>query len=225
MKKRIQIDGVFLAFVIIMTAVIFKYPNLYLFEKQWDPFANVLGIILILKGIFFRMAARGHKKAHSRQGSGLVTTGLYSYTRNPMYWGTFIIGLGFVLIVWPFWIVPVFAVLFYGRFIRQIKKEEKHLEAFFPKEYPLYCREVRRFLPQYFGRPKINFREVMPLKEIWDTKERKTLYYLPFVAIVLECIHQRIIFGAVDLSGIARSFLVGVALFSFIFGWFYLKKD
>ena len=74
------------------------------------------------------MLARGHKRAHSKDSHSLVTTGIYQLTRNPMYVGTFLIGTGFILMLWPLWGVVIFTPLFYWRFKGEVEKEEKLLE-------------------------------------------------------------------------------------------------
>ena len=128
--------------MIILTGLLYQFPRVYYANRFFDNILDFIGLSVMLKGVYIRMAARGHKKAHSNQGEGLVTTGLYSYTRNPMYLGTFLVGAGFVLIVWPWWSLPIFGWLFYLRFKKQVLKEEKHLRGLFKEEYKIYCRKV-----------------------------------------------------------------------------------
>ena len=78
--------------------------------------------------------------------TGIVSTGLYQYSRNPMYLGLLIILFGFGL--WlgslsPFLMLPVF---YWVITEMQIKPEESMLEQKFGKEYLDYKNRVRRWL-------------------------------------------------------------------------------
>lgn len=76
----------------------------------------------------------------------LVTTGIYSYTRNPMY-----LGLAAALLAWAVWLSNVAALagvvafmLYIQRF--QILPEERVLAARFGEAYEEYRRSVPRWL-------------------------------------------------------------------------------
>jgi hypothetical protein len=76
----------------------------------------------------------------------LVTSGIYRYTRNPMYLGTtaFLLGmaimLGSITALLP---VPLFMLVIEYRFIRP---EELFLETLFGEDYRAYRERVRRWL-------------------------------------------------------------------------------
>jgi protein-S-isoprenylcysteine O-methyltransferase Ste14 len=78
--------------------------------------------------------------------SSLVTTGVYAWTRNPMY-----VALALLLVALAVWLAspvallgPVAFVLFVDRF--QIRPEERLLTARFGTAYEAYRRSVRRWL-------------------------------------------------------------------------------
>jgi len=149
MKERIKIDSSLLSIIIIVTGFLYFFPNLYPQNLILDDIFDFLGMICIFKGLLLRMAARGHKKAHSQRSKSLVMTGPYSLVRNPMYLGSFLLGVGFILIVWPWWSVPIFAALFYMRFKIQVGKEESFLQESFESEYPrAYSRRLSRSSPE-----------------------------------------------------------------------------
>jgi protein-S-isoprenylcysteine O-methyltransferase Ste14 len=105
----------------------------------------VIGLVLLVSanGLFVRA---GTDVIPFRNVSSLVTTGIYRYTRNPMYVGMAAVLLGCALTVGvvPALLVPiVFAVIVEARFIRP---EEQMLRELFPQEYPAYCQRVRRWL-------------------------------------------------------------------------------
>jgi len=78
--------------------------------------------------------------------TGLVTKGLYKYTRNPMYVGLLIILTGYA--IWlgsltPFLVLPLF---YWVITEMQIKPEERVLIKKFGQDYQAYKNSVRRWL-------------------------------------------------------------------------------
>jgi len=76
--------------------------------------------------------------------SFLVTSGIYGFTRNPMY-----LGMLFVLIGWALYLANVLSFLFLPAFILymnrfQIKPEERALTTLFGQEFLEYASRVRR---------------------------------------------------------------------------------
>ncbi len=99
------------------------------------------------------LAALSFRKAHTTVNpmkpsstSSLVTSGIYRYTRNPMYLGFFL-----ALIAWGLHLsnglallaLPAF-ILYMNRF--QIEPEERALTALFGQEFAQYTSQVRRWL-------------------------------------------------------------------------------
>ncbi len=78
--------------------------------------------------------------------SSLVSSGVYRFTRNPMYLGLSVTLLGWAVFL-SNWLallaVPVF-VLYINRF--QIDPEERVLSSLFGAEYAAYKEKVRRWL-------------------------------------------------------------------------------
>jgi protein-S-isoprenylcysteine O-methyltransferase Ste14 len=81
-----------------------------------------------------------------QEASALVTTGIYRYTRNPMYLGLTLLLLGWAVYLSAPWAVlgPAAFVLFITRF--QIIPEERILEAKFGAAYTGYRQQVGRWL-------------------------------------------------------------------------------
>jgi protein-S-isoprenylcysteine O-methyltransferase Ste14 len=78
--------------------------------------------------------------------TALVTSGIYRFTRNPMYVGLTLVLLGwaaFLCSVWAF-LGPVIFVFYINRF--QIAPEELALSAKFGPAYTEYTARVRRWL-------------------------------------------------------------------------------
>jgi len=79
--------------------------------------------------------------------NSLVTTGIFSKSRNPMYVAMAVLLFAFgvymeVLLFSVFW--TVFFILYITKF--QIMPEERVLVSIFGDEYRTYCKDVRRWL-------------------------------------------------------------------------------
>ena len=195
MKNRIKIDSAILSFIIILTGFLYQFPRLYTSSPLIDDILDFLGVIVVLKGTFIRMAARGYKKAYSKSGQGLVITGPYTLVRNPMYLGSFLMGAGFILIVWPWWSLPIFTWLFYLRFIKQIAQEEKFLSETFKNDYEAYTKKVPRLFPKIADAFTMKVKETFPLEYVWSTKEKFGLFAWPLLAVFLEAFQENIVLG------------------------------
>ena len=201
MKLRIKIDVAILIFIAVITGAVYFYaPGFYSCSPALNNILDFFGVIMILKGNLLRMWARGHKKAFSDNSGRLVVTGPYMLTRNPMYGGTFLVGAGFVLVAWPWWILPVFTFVFYIRFKRQIVYEEKVLAKAFGQEYKSYCERTPRLFPSVRQLLIIDWKKTFNWTEALSTKEARGLIIWPIVALTLNCIQEKLIFGYVDLK-------------------------
>jgi protein-S-isoprenylcysteine O-methyltransferase Ste14 len=224
MKKRVKIDSALLSSIIIITGFLFAFRNLYSHNPFLDDALDFIGFIVLLTGILLRMSARGHKKAHSRNSEKFVMTGPYTFVRNPMYLGSFLMGAGFILMVWPWWSLPIFAGLFYARFNKQIIKEEKYLSKLAGEKYDRYCKRIHRFFPSVRHLPQARLRKVINLKEAFSTTERRGLWGWTLVAVLLESLQEQIIFEQTVLSQTITIFLSATVVFIVGFWIFYQKK-
>ncbi|OGW98216.1 MAG: hypothetical protein A2Z81_02575 [Omnitrophica WOR_2 bacterium GWA2_45_18] len=223
MKPRIKIDSSILSFVVILTGLLYLVKGLYVSTPFVDNIFDGLGLILILKGNLFRMSARGHKKTHSQNSQSLVTTGPYSLVRNPMYLGSFLMGAGFVLMLWPWWCLPFFAWLFYLRFKRQVMIEEEFLSRTFGDEYKAYMNKVPAIFPSLKKKERVKIKEVFNKEELFITKEKRGLIGWPILALVLETFQEKLVFGATDFFQTFFTFLGTAIIFFLGFGLIYQK--
>lgn len=115
---------------------------------RWTGFGILflLGFSLLATGArLFLKARTSLSPTMPSTASSLVVTGIYGYTRNPMYLGGFLmLSAGALLLAklsaWLF--LPLF-VAYLTRF--QIIPEEKALRAHFGAEYDGYTKRVRRW--------------------------------------------------------------------------------
>jgi protein-S-isoprenylcysteine O-methyltransferase Ste14 len=76
----------------------------------------------------------------------LVTSGIYRYTRNPMYLGQSLMLLGWTVYLHNFaGLVAVPAFIIYISLF-QIRPEERALAARFPATFVAFCRQTRRWV-------------------------------------------------------------------------------
>ena len=211
MKPRIKIDSSILSFIIILTGICFSSEKLYAATPAFDNFMDFLGFIFVIKGTFLRMIARGHKKAHSKESNSLVTSGIYQLVRNPMYLGSFTLGAGYVLMLWPWWALPIFVVIFLLRFRVQVKKEEKFLSETFGEEYTKYCATTPRVFPRIEQVFKIKLQDLFNLEAVFSTKEKRGLLTWPLLAIVLESFQQLIVYKNIAIMQTVHILLLSIS--------------
>jgi protein-S-isoprenylcysteine O-methyltransferase Ste14 len=126
------------------------FPVAQLIESPW----NRVGIaIIIIAGssdlwsllLFFKKHTTPNPMK-PQNTTGIVTSGLYKFSRNPMYVGLLIILTGYAIwlgSVTPFLLLPLFYWLITQM---QIKPEERILQQKFGQEYLDYKNTVRRWL-------------------------------------------------------------------------------
>lgn len=118
------------------------------------PARNVVAGVLVAAGLLisalgvvsFRRARTTVNPLKPATASSLVVSGVYRWTRNPMYLGFLIVLTGwayFLSNVLGFLLLPAF-ILYLNRF--QILPEEKALASVFGDEFTAYKLRVRRWL-------------------------------------------------------------------------------
>jgi protein-S-isoprenylcysteine O-methyltransferase Ste14 len=219
MKKRIRIQGFLIFLAVLITVLLSK-----LFFPQWrqepnDELVDGVGIALVLFGFLFRISARGYKKEMSANSFALVKDGPYAMVRNPMYFGTFLIGTGIIAVLFKAWLFLLFAGIFLAIYIPQIKKEEAVLLKSFGQEYKEYCKITPKYFPGFYH--WLNIRDYIILKYSWIKQELSSMAAVILVIIAIEVWEDVRLFGrqeflkeSVELVFIILSFALLVVLFS-----------
>jgi protein-S-isoprenylcysteine O-methyltransferase Ste14 len=220
MKKRIKLQGIFIFAAITIVLALHKFIFPYWTQEPWDEFLDALGIAFILFGFIFRIAARGYKAEISCEGKSLITDGPYGLMRNPMYFGTFLIGLGIILVLFMWWAFFVFLAIFALIYIFQVRKEEKTLFRRFGDEYKRYCEITPRYFPRLVTVFTADFRKYVFLKWNWVKKELPSLILVISLVIIIETWEDVRLFGQkeflkefLELFSIVISFVITMALF------------
>lgn len=115
-------------------------------RRELALFLMVLGFLVIFISVAqFSRAKTTTDPINPEKASRLITTGIYKYTRNPMYLGMLLFLLAFGLKLGNAFNTLLAAgfVSYMNRF--QIKGEEEALMAMFAKEYNIYCKLTRRW--------------------------------------------------------------------------------
>lgn len=150
LERKIPPVALFVIFVILMT-VIDKVWVVFRFEFPLNLFVAVAAVglsgVIGLAGVYeFRKAKTTVNPINVEAASTVVDSGIFAYTRNPMYLALMIllVGLGYwqqnilcLLLSYGF-------VMYLNRF--QIRPEEKALENNFGPEYLDYKQRVRRWI-------------------------------------------------------------------------------
>ena len=109
-------------------------------------FLIIAAIIIILSMYKFKKIKTTISPLRPNKTSSLVKSGIYEYTRNPMYLGLLLMLLSIALFLKnfiSFLIIPLF-ILFITK--NQILPEEEALENIFGEEYKNYKNKVRRWI-------------------------------------------------------------------------------
>ncbi|WP_143872694.1 methyltransferase family protein [Catenovulum sediminis] len=140
--------------VLIIAALMWVLANITHLHIGILPYNKRLAALFLLAAIIIGLlAVRDFKRANTtvnpvkvNTASHLVTNGVFSYSRNPMY-----LAMLFMLIAWGFYLTNILALVFSFSFVIymnrfQIYPEEQALRKIFPIDYRNYCQQVRRWL-------------------------------------------------------------------------------
>ncbi|MBC8256930.1 MAG: isoprenylcysteine carboxylmethyltransferase family protein [Candidatus Marinimicrobia bacterium] len=78
--------------------------------------------------------------------SNIITTGIYAYSRNPIYVAFNIFPIGLGIFFDNLWVLGSFLPAAFTIYYIAIKKEETYLETTFGEEYLDYKKKVRRWI-------------------------------------------------------------------------------
>jgi hypothetical protein len=101
------------------------------------------GAVVALAGVLIRAWASGHIEKNQR----LATSGPYAHTRNPLYFGSFLIATGFAIAAHWSLILLVIA-LFVLIYAPTMERERANISGRFPEAYRYYSENVPAFVPR-----------------------------------------------------------------------------
>jgi len=134
-KRFLQRIRIPLGFLFAIVFVVFAKPTLL---------TLTIGSVIVLIGLAIRAWASGH----IRKAKVLATSGPYGYTRNPLYVGSFILGVGFTVAAGVWWLALIFCALFIGIYLPVMRVEANDMHSIFGEEFAQYETHVPLFLPR-----------------------------------------------------------------------------
>lgn len=147
------------AFVIVVVVIFIlrKFQLVPLCDVSWtgchfEEQNGILGIIFSIAGVTIAIIARHtlgsnwSGNVELKKGHRLITNGIYSVVRHPIYLGILLMMIGTLLV---FESGLVLIIFFFAAcvFAFRIKREEGLMMKTFPKEYPKYKKNVRSLIP------------------------------------------------------------------------------
>lgn len=112
-----------------------------------------VGFFVMMAGVFFRAWSSGHLNKDNE----LATEGPYSLTRNPLYFGNFVLGSGIAIAGNHFFTYLIFFAFFLFFFPFLMIIEHKRLKQKFGKKYEEWSRKSNSFFPKIKRIREFNF--------------------------------------------------------------------
>lgn len=124
----------------------FLFAAVFLFFARPEILSLIIGGAIAVIGLLIRAWASGH----IRKNQTLAISGPYAYTRNPLYLGSFILGIGFTVAAGAWWYVflLVFVAVFLGIYLPVMRVEAEELTEIFGDEYREYAKRIPLFFPR-----------------------------------------------------------------------------
>jgi protein-S-isoprenylcysteine O-methyltransferase Ste14 len=147
---KITIIGIFVYVLLFSIFPKYRYYFLPIAELEKDILIY-FGIVLLILALIWTIIAQKNMKNSWRIGidsemkTELITNGLFSISRNPIFFGMIISLIGLFLIT-PNSVTLIFLVLGYVLIQIQIRLEEEHLTKINGEKYTEYKNRTRRLI-------------------------------------------------------------------------------
>ncbi|MFL5640647.1 MAG: methyltransferase family protein [Gemmatimonadaceae bacterium] len=115
----------------------------YLIFARPTALTLAVGGAIAFVGVLIRAWASGHISKNER----LATTGPYAHTRNPLYFGSFLIAAGFA-IAWHWSLLLLVVAFFVLIYAPTMQRERANIAGRFPDAYETYAANVPAFVPR-----------------------------------------------------------------------------
>ncbi len=123
----------------------FLFAGVFLIFARPSMTSLVIGAVIGFIGVGIRAWASGH----IRKAKVLAISGPYAHSRNPLYLGSFILGLGFTIAAGVWWLALIFCVLFLGIYLPVMRVETADMRRIFGTEFDEYERNVPLLIPRF----------------------------------------------------------------------------
>jgi protein-S-isoprenylcysteine O-methyltransferase Ste14 len=150
-KSDFVIPPLALLYFYVIFAAAFDWPSLSKQQFFHSGLISWAGVLLCLAGpvlLFLSLVSFGRSfrvGIDTGHPDSLVTTGLFGFSRNPIYVAFGLVLLGQFL-VFPNWILLIYLGAGIWLMHRQVLREERFLLGHYGQDYSDYCKRVRRYL-------------------------------------------------------------------------------
>jgi protein-S-isoprenylcysteine O-methyltransferase Ste14 len=171
-KKEIWLNRVrvWLPPVFVIVAIILRKP-------EW----NLWGIPLVALGESLRTWAAGHLV----KDETLTVGGPYAYLRNPLYLGSLLNTIGFLVILGDWLLAAAFFAVALAIYVPTVRQEEDYLRRMHGKAFDAYVGAVPGVLPRLTP-AKLDITEVrnsrFQWRWVWENDEHRT--WVAFAAVL-----------------------------------------
>ncbi len=163
-----------------------RVPSNFLLSAVYLIFAQptrellAAGAAVAFAGLLLRASSTGYLEKNQR----LATSGPYLHTRNPLYLGSLLAGIGFSIAGGRWWFFLLLAFLEVAVYWPVIRQEEAHLRKLFPEEFDTYVRAVPVLLPRLLtNKKKQAMREYFRWDLYWRNREYQA--FLAYIVIMI----------------------------------------
>ncbi len=155
-KGRLEVGLLILALIgTTLVPIVWMTTKLFHFaDYDLHPAPYILGIVLMVIGqwLFYRahadLGTNWSVTLQTRERHALISSGVYSMVRHPMYTSMFLLGIAQVLFL-PNWIAgPAYLISFGILYIFRVRVEERMMLDRFGTEYEQYMQRTGRLVPR-----------------------------------------------------------------------------
>ncbi|MFA7677750.1 MAG: isoprenylcysteine carboxylmethyltransferase family protein [Candidatus Omnitrophota bacterium] len=160
--------------------IFYPFGFFIIFSATPDDHSIMAGIWFIAAGLLIRLWANGYAIKLDK----LTVCGPYAYLRHPLYFGTMLLALGFMIMLKIHYIGAFFLILLSLIYYRTIKKEEAMLKDKFGQVYSDYKKNVPAILPIKFFPYKKGEKWPFSLERLIKSQEYKLFLWVIVVVII-----------------------------------------
>ncbi len=137
---------------LILGGIVQWFRPFYIFPPEYLFFARIFGVLLIVFGLGIILVAKiKMQKAQTniepwKPTNAIISDGIYSFSRNPIYAAMILIYFGVTLIFNAVWFLPFLVLVLIAMIYGVVLREERYLEKKFGAEYLDYKKTVRRWI-------------------------------------------------------------------------------
>lgn len=171
MRNMVEIIIKYRAFIGIVCLLVLLYL------AAPTPTSTAIGFFFIIAGMFFRAWASGY----INKDNELATKGPYALTRNPLYFGNFVLGLGIAIAGNNIASYAIFIAYYFLFFPFLMALEHKRLKKKFGASYEQWAEKSHSFFPKLKKVKDSDFN----ISYYMQNKEYRVLYFSLFIIAIM----------------------------------------